>query len=286
LTVLVWLAGLALVVLAGVGLWKGRQLMGQVRSKKRGEQRNAVWNMFYGLKWGNVSTNNYGYAPAPGTEPERHQKQMYAELLELLRVRNKLKPEMKILEVSCGRGGGLAHVVSIWPGQVDATGLDRSAHAVTACRTLHGDRKNIAFVEGDALALPFADKSFDVVINVEASNDYGNYAKFYGEVARVLKPGGAFLYADSRRAEIINRTMKKLKATGFTIDVRDITDNVLQACKEDGARRRGLIKQAPWLIQLLFPKELASYAALEGSKQYESFRTRFRHYLMVYAERK
>ena len=54
--------------------------------------------------------------------------------------------------------------------------------------------------QGSALDLPFPDASFDVVLNVEASNDYGDRRRFFREVARVLKPDGIFLYADSFRS--------------------------------------------------------------------------------------
>jgi ubiquinone/menaquinone biosynthesis C-methylase UbiE len=54
------------------------------------------------------------------------------------------------------------------------------------------------FVRGDAQNLHFPDQSFDAVINVEASHIYPNLERFLGEVARVLRPGGHFLYADFR----------------------------------------------------------------------------------------
>jgi len=53
-------------------------------------------------------------------------------------------------------------------------------------------------VQGDAESLPFADESFDAVINVEAAHGYPNFPRFLAEVARVLRPGGRFLYADFR----------------------------------------------------------------------------------------
>jgi SAM-dependent methyltransferase len=42
-------------------------------------------------------------------------------------------------------------------------------------------------------------ESFDAVINVEASHCYPSLPRFLAEVARVLRPGGHFLYADVRR---------------------------------------------------------------------------------------
>jgi ubiquinone/menaquinone biosynthesis C-methylase UbiE len=53
-------------------------------------------------------------------------------------------------------------------------------------------------VQGDAENLPFDDESFDAVINIEASHLYPQLPRFLAEVARVLRPGGHFLYADLR----------------------------------------------------------------------------------------
>ena len=59
------------------------------------------------------------------------------------------------------------------------------------------------FVHGDAEKLPFPDQSFDAVINVESSGAYPHFSRFLAEVARVLRPGGHFLYADLRPANSI-----------------------------------------------------------------------------------
>ena len=56
----------------------------------------------------------------------------------------------------------------------------------------------LTFVQGDAQKLPFSAQSLDAVINVEASHCYPNFPGFLAEVARVLRPGGHFLYADFR----------------------------------------------------------------------------------------
>jgi ubiquinone/menaquinone biosynthesis C-methylase UbiE len=59
------------------------------------------------------------------------------------------------------------------------------------------------FVQGDAQNLPFPDESFDAVVNVEASHQYPDFPGFLAEVTRVLRPGGHFLYTDSRRNPVV-----------------------------------------------------------------------------------
>jgi demethylmenaquinone methyltransferase/2-methoxy-6-polyprenyl-1,4-benzoquinol methylase len=48
----------------------------------------------------------------------------------------------------------------------------------------------IHLIEGDALALPFADASFDVVTIAFGLRNLPDYARGVNEMARVLRPGG------------------------------------------------------------------------------------------------
>lgn len=73
---------------------------------------------------------------------------------------------------------------------------------IAFCRKRH-DLPGLEFVRGDAEDLPFPDKSFDVVVNVEASHSYPHLPVFLGEVARALRPEGRFLYTDTRIREFV-----------------------------------------------------------------------------------
>jgi SAM-dependent methyltransferase len=237
-----------------------------------GRRRDHLWDLFYGLDWGETTTNNYGFAPAEGEEPERFQLQMYRQHLQALVASGRLGARTDLLEVSCGRGGGLAHLVRTWPVPVSATGLDYSQNALIACRERYGALDNLTFVHGSALALPFPDQSFDVVVNVEASNDYGDYEGFFREVRRVLRPSGAFLYCDTRKAENASRVPEALRRAGLAGEFRDITTNVIEACRQDSPRRVRLLKsRMPWIYWVLFRNELRSYAAAEGSRKFKAF---------------
>ena len=134
--------------------------------------------------------------------------------------------------------------------------------------------------------MPFADDSFDVVLNVEASNDYGDRARFFREVARVLKPGGTFLYTDTFRPGRADEMKREIAAAGFHADFEDITANVAEACRLDSPRRRKVIRNhAPLLGRLFFRRQLENYAAIEGSKKYRAFAEGRREYLMTAARK-
>jgi SAM-dependent methyltransferase len=248
-------------------------------------RRPDLWNRFYAMNWGDTTTNNYGFAPAEGDHPQRFQHQMYRELLRLLRARRPLEAGTRLLEVSCGRGGGLdAFLAGAAPALVDATGLDVAASAIAFCRATYGENDRLHFVEGSALDLPFPDASFDVVLNVEASNDYGDRPRFFAEVHRVLRPGGVFLYTDSFRTAQAEQMQEELAAAGFDAEFTDITSNVAEACRLDSPRRRAVIRrQAPLIGRVMFGRQLENYAGVEGSNKYRQFAEGRRAYLMTAA---
>lgn len=62
-------------------------------------------------------------------------------------------------------------------------------------------RARVDLVRGDVRVLPFPDGSFDAAYSIDVMEhlDAPGLARFFGEVARVLKPGGAFyLYSNTR----------------------------------------------------------------------------------------
>jgi len=259
------------------------------RARDDHSRRPALWNRFYAFDWGETTTNNYGFAPAEGNHPQRFQHQMYRELLRRLKEKRAVEPNpepLKLLEVSCGRGGGLNAFAAAAPGAFDVTGLDGAASAIAFCRSTYGETDRMRFVEGSALDLPFPDGSFEILLNVEASNDYGDRPRFFAEVARVLKPDGLFLYTDSFRAAQADQMKAELASAGFKAEFTDITANVAEACRLDSPRRRELIaRQAPLIGRWMFGRQLENYAGVEGSGKYRQFAEGRRAYLMTAATR-
>ncbi len=286
MTLLLWIAAIA--ALIAVAFWLAahafRRSLRNARDDHR--QRPMLWNRFYAQDWGDTTTNNYGFAPAEGDHPQRFQHQMYREMLALLKARRPLTSGLDLLEVSCGRGGGLAAFRAAAPDMFNTTGLDIAASAVSFCRSTYGESESLRFVEGSALELPFADASFDVVLNVEASNDYGDRPRFFTEVARVLRPDGVFLYTDTCHAGRREKLERDIADAGFKAEFRDITANVVEACRADTPRRRAVVRaQAPLLARLALGRQLDNYTAVEGSRKFASFASGSRQYLMTAAVR-
>jgi len=247
-----------------------------------GKRREDLYDLLYSLRWGEATTNNYGFAPAETGDPERFQLQLYAELLKLLDPTAPDDGIERVLEISCGRGGGLRHLALRLPGANQVIGLDSSMHAIRFCQTRYAALPNLGFVRGHALQLPFPDGSFDLVINVEASHAYRDDAAFLREVRRVLRARGRLLYADHRTRRKVPRLEQLARAAGFAGPLRDVTPNVVRACELDSERRRALIRSGlPWWYRPLGCRRLERYAGIPGTVAFERLRNRDRMYFIA-----
>src|SRR5260221_8976123 len=104
------------------------------------------------------------------------------------------RTDAKILDLCCGTGD-LAFALSrrtkgkVWGADFAHTMLVR-ARAKSAEASLANGRKEIPFVESDALRLPFADGSFDLVTAAFGFRNLANYEAGLLEIRRVLRADG------------------------------------------------------------------------------------------------
>ena len=106
------------------------------------------------------------------------------------------QPTDMVLDVATGTGFtalAFAPLVRSVIGLDVSPGMLRQAEAYAA----EGGITNAVFQEGAAELLPFADSSFDLVTCRIAPHHFLSVPKFLTETARVLKPGGRFVLADT-----------------------------------------------------------------------------------------
>jgi len=137
-----------------------------------------------------------------------------------------------VLEIGCGRGGN-CYYLSQYSGAARIFGVDLCpANLVLATRDPRLWRTE--FLAGDAQQLPFADASFDVVLNLESSHCYDSFDRFIAEVVRVLKRGGFFCLADLWNVDIMEvdwnaRERTLLNSSLDVIAEENISEQVFQA---------------------------------------------------------
>jgi SAM-dependent methyltransferase len=212
------------------------------------------------LNWGYEEDPPMGLPLEASDETDRYCIQLYHRVASQVDLKGK-----DVMEVSCGHGGAASYVMR-YMSPATYTGLDLNPSGIAFCKRVH-TLPGLDFVQGDAENLPFPDQSFDAVINVEAAHLYPDYPRFLNEVARVLRPGGHFLYADLRgqsgvpnwEAALANSPLRELSQ-------EDINPQVLRGLELNSPKHKDLInRHAPALLRGLF----RDIGITKGSPLYE-----------------
>jgi ubiquinone/menaquinone biosynthesis C-methylase UbiE len=226
---------------------------------------------------------NYGYEPLEHSdrpelaildEPDRYFIQLYHYVATAVNLKG-----LDVLEVGSGRGGGASYIKRYLEPK-SLIGIDFSQSSIGFCQARH-NVDDLTFLTGDAEFLPFADSSFDAVVNIESSHCYGSIVQFVTQVQRVLRPGGHFLFADFRDRAESELLQAQLAHSGMEVVRKvDITSNVLSALDTYNDAKLALIQhQIHWWMRNIFQ----NFAAVKGSSIYESFQEQrlvYHHYLL------
>ncbi len=119
-------------------------------------------------------------------------------------VRDRL-PAGRVLDIGTGPGRLPVLIAGESP-LLQVTGLDLSPDMVKIASQKAENRglKNVAFRQGSAAELPFADGEFDLVISTLSFHHWKQPEQALDEVYRVLRPGGeAWIYDVPRRIDPI-----------------------------------------------------------------------------------
>jgi len=220
-------------------------------TRRLGRKEDVVF-----LNWGYEEDPPMGLPLDESDEPNRFSIQLYHQTATQVDLSGK-----KVLEVSCGHGGGASYLArTLQPASY--TGLDFNADGIAFCQKRH-KLPGLDFVHGDAENLPFPDESFDAVVNVEASHIYPHFERFLAEVTRVLRPGGHFLYADFRNRDGFPAWEAALAQSGLRqVCERVINEQVLRGLRNNSPRSTELINRYTPAFARRFARE---FAVVDGS---------------------
>jgi ubiquinone/menaquinone biosynthesis C-methylase UbiE len=200
---------------------------------------------------------------AESDEPNRFHIQLYHRTATQADLGGK-----RVLEVGCGHGGGASYLMrTLRPASY--TGLDLNRAGIAFCRKTH-NLPGVDFVHGDAENLPFPDRSFDAVINIESSGAYPHFVRFLAEVARVLRPGGHFLYADLRPQDSIAEWEAALAGAPMRMLSQEVINaRVVRGMEKNTPRILDLIGRLPAFLRRIGRE----YVGVKGSPFYREMQS-------------
>ncbi|HHP7230938.1 MAG TPA: methyltransferase domain-containing protein [Xenococcaceae cyanobacterium] len=146
--------------------------------------------------WGEHMHHGY-YGRGGNYKIERRQAQidLITELLSWSGVTSE-NPPQSILDVGCGIGGSTLYLAQ----KFDAIAQGITLSPVQASRAKERARDeglaaSVNFQVANALAMPFADNTFDLVWSLESGEHMPDKTQFLAECYRVLRPGGKLILA-------------------------------------------------------------------------------------------
>jgi arsenite methyltransferase len=107
-----------------------------------------------------------------------------------------LAPGERLLDLGCGPGFYVAEVLDDLGPEGSAVGVDSSPQMVAAAAQRSAGRDNVAFLQGDATALPVEDASFDAALSVQVLEYVADVPAALREIARALRVGGRVVLWD------------------------------------------------------------------------------------------
>ncbi len=190
-------------------------------------------------------------------------------------------PGDHLLDIGSGIGGPARYFAHRFGCRV--TGIDLTPEFCDVARHLTrllGLEAKVAFEAGNALAMPFADASFDGAYSMNVSMNIADKRAFYREIGRVLRPGAWLVlselakgeggeldyptpWASSARTSFLSTpedTQRGLLASGF--DVIQLR-STLEEARAFGARSRAMVERGekpPHRAVMLIHGEIATQA--------------------------
>jgi MPBQ/MSBQ methyltransferase len=126
---------------------------------------------------------------APVDEFHVRGREATTELGELLG----LLQDQMVLDVGSGLGGPSRQLAVAYKCHITGIDLtDEYCRVATALASRLGLSDRVSYRQGNALAMPFADCSFDIAYTQHVAMNIADKAALYREIARALKPRGRF----------------------------------------------------------------------------------------------
>jgi ubiquinone/menaquinone biosynthesis C-methylase UbiE len=189
----------------------------------------------------------------------------------------------RVLDVCSGMGGPARYLAHRFGCRVTGLDITQSRHEGAIRLTeLVGLDHLVDFRLGNALAMPFADASFDVVIGQEAFAHVPDKPRLIAECARVVRPGGVIAFTDIlRRNGLSDAELARLRA-GMTFPSLQTLDGYGRLLTESGCAMVARDDLSAWWTEVL-KHRLEMYRSLEDTTVAKFGAEHFRRWDDTYA---
>ncbi|KAI7866449.1 putative sterol 24-c-methyltransferase [Spinellus fusiger] len=152
-----------------------------------------------------------------------------------------INKNMRVLDVGCGVGGPAREIAHFTGAHV--VGLNNNAYQLERARKYainEGLENQTEFIKGNFMEMPFEENSYDAVYAIEATCHAPTFEGVYGEIFRVLKPGGKFgcyewcMLEDYNESDPVHREIAHGIEIGNGIPKMRGTAECIQALKNVG----------------------------------------------------
>jgi ubiquinone/menaquinone biosynthesis C-methylase UbiE len=131
---------------------------------------------------------------------------------DLVKRAEKLRPR-SVLEIAAGTGVVTRAMAARLPAGTRYVATDLNPPMLDYASAKHQPGSHIEWRQADALSLPFADNTFDVLVCQFGAMFFPDKVRAYSEARRVLQPGGHFIFnvwdriADNEFADVVTEAL-------------------------------------------------------------------------------
>lgn len=124
----------------------------------------------------------------------------YLSAVQIMKEKNTIKPNMKILDIGSGEGFFKVFFDSLCAEKIEWHGVEVWPERADLCRHLGYQIEQITLEEGE---LPFADGTFDIVLASHVLEHIPNPSTIVAEMGRVLSKGGHLIVGTPTKPPIV-----------------------------------------------------------------------------------
>ncbi len=153
---------------------------------------------FYATIWGGEDIH-IGLYDGPGDTIRNASRKTVEHMAQRLR---NLKPDARVLDIGSGYGGAARYLAANHKAHVTCLNLSRVENERNRQMSMEqGVGRLVDVVHGSFEDIPEPRSTFDIVWSQDAILHSGKREKVMAEVARVLKPGGEFIFTDPMQSD-------------------------------------------------------------------------------------